>query len=502
MPQISEFKLNPLDGSVTTEYSDGTVKTGSLLPASGLSDTEVTALQALAVGGGSKIASLMRAAFANPNPNRVVSTAWAVADAHSVSTAYINSQYVSNAGNLYLCITGGTSGSASAPTGTGFAFITDGAVTWQYAGPAPSGVSGGPALSQSTTAPVSPSRFYRNATGTFSSGATTVVSNDNWFRHTHYAGTTNITGIGPGGNTWGGVAFDTDSKTITLVRQGALGYGIMVAVDGRSVKPGIIADTASSTQYITLTFTGAKRRRVEVTWDMVTSCTLKGVYVDSTASCYAPQGVEFGYKVAALGDSFTAGGGGYYSACADLGIYRRAWAQLGCASVQMDGQGGTGFTAGGASNVYGSTSRIAKLVAFAPDIVHVHGSVNDAANIASLPAVIVSYISAVRAALGQSVLIIISGDVGKGNTTQVETALEAAIRQGVTNSADSKVFFLPASGAQGGPWVQGTGNVTSQTGVGNADMIFGADGLHPVQRGHEYIADRNAQALISLMNSL
>lgn len=54
-------------------------------------------------------------------------TAWAA------STAYTVGQQVNTGGNVYECITAGTSG-ASAPTGTGTS-ITDGTVTWTYLNP-------------------------------------------------------------------------------------------------------------------------------------------------------------------------------------------------------------------------------------------------------------------------------------------------------------------------------------------------------------------------------
>lgn len=44
MPSISEFKLNPLDGSTSVEYDDGSVKNGSLVPSMSLSDGTVQRL--------------------------------------------------------------------------------------------------------------------------------------------------------------------------------------------------------------------------------------------------------------------------------------------------------------------------------------------------------------------------------------------------------------------------------------------------------------------------
>jgi hypothetical protein len=49
------------------------------------------------------------------------------------ATTYAVGQYVTNAGNTYICTSPGTSASSGGPNGTGSA-ITDGTITWQYVG--------------------------------------------------------------------------------------------------------------------------------------------------------------------------------------------------------------------------------------------------------------------------------------------------------------------------------------------------------------------------------
>jgi hypothetical protein len=56
---VNEFKLNPLDGSITTEYSDGSVVNGSLLPASTLTADDTARVQS---GVLTPLASALRAA--------------------------------------------------------------------------------------------------------------------------------------------------------------------------------------------------------------------------------------------------------------------------------------------------------------------------------------------------------------------------------------------------------------------------------------------------------
>lgn len=56
-----------------------------------------------------------------------------VSQPHAVSSPFTAGQQVHNGDNVYKCVTGGTTGAASPPTGTGTG-IADGTVTWDYVG--------------------------------------------------------------------------------------------------------------------------------------------------------------------------------------------------------------------------------------------------------------------------------------------------------------------------------------------------------------------------------
>jgi lysophospholipase L1-like esterase len=62
---VNEFKLNPLDGSITTEYSDGSMVNGSLLPASTLTADDAARLRAGASIGPGGLAGLGDSITAN-----------------------------------------------------------------------------------------------------------------------------------------------------------------------------------------------------------------------------------------------------------------------------------------------------------------------------------------------------------------------------------------------------------------------------------------------------
>jgi hypothetical protein len=52
-------------------------------------------------------------------------------------------------------------------------------------------------------------------------------------------------------------------------------------------------------------------------------------------------------------------------------------------------------------------------------------------------------------------------------------------------------------------WITGTGNIANPTGDGDADQYISADGVHPTDLGHQYLATRIAERLgnITLTNS-
>lgn len=54
-----------------------------------------------------------------------------ISEAHATNKAYVVGQQVHNGSNVYRCVTAGTSGNASPPTGTGTG-IADGTVVWDY----------------------------------------------------------------------------------------------------------------------------------------------------------------------------------------------------------------------------------------------------------------------------------------------------------------------------------------------------------------------------------
>ena len=451
------------------------------------------------------VTAAIKAAIAEPGSRRHRDQAWNPPDAYAASTPYINGQSVVSSGNIYICINDGTSGAASPPTGTGNALIVDNTATWQYVGPTFAALAGAPTVSISASPPALP-RCYRNALGTFASGASTVISNDGWFKSINCNPVLDSFGIGYFGlSAAGGIAFMTDGASVVIARNGVLNYGIRIIVDGRYVKPSLFRDIVTNVVYLTVNFGSRARRQVQAVWNMNSFCSLLGVYVDASSSLWKPKTVGHAIPVAAEGDSFLTNSGGYNSGDQDIGMGRQAFSLLGFDNVYIEAVGGTGFVATGPGTNYGSTSRLASLVAFKPKVILVQGSVNDGGTSqAAMTAAVAAYVAAVRATVGTDAYIVVTGIMGRGNTTGVELPDEAILRIAVAASAasDSRIFFIPCSGDPGGPWIAGTGTTAAPNGTGNTDGFMESAGTHPIQRGQEYLGQRLASALEPILRAL
>lgn len=419
---------------------------------------------------------------------------WTAAPAYAASTAYELGQRVTNAGNVYTAYVAGTTGAASAPTGTGPTGIADNTVTWFYVGPAFASDAMAPTYSVSSSAPAL-GKFYRNAAGTFASGAAVVVSNDNWFEFTGHIG-------GLGGSGFANfvaaaakcrVAFLTDAPQVVLAKANAAGYGAMIAVNGRYLVDGNVPQSGSSgTSYTTINLRPGLNL-VELFWPgSSNSANFKGVYVPSTGTVSKPPARDGGLRALFVGDSYSVNT--QASENLDLGIAATMCDLLGIDDLFIDGLGGTGFVAG-STNYYLSATRLGYITSYAPNVVIVMASVNDSSDVS---ANFGSWYNSVRGIIGTTGLIIVLGVMGRSSA---ESAREAELRVAIAAkiaAGDSNILFVPASGDAAGSWMTGTGKVDAPTGTGNGDLYFSTDNTHPVGRGYDYLGRRAAAGVQAL----
>jgi len=449
--------------------------------------------------------ALLKQAIDVPGSRRHVDQPWNPPPAHQVSTLYAAGACVVNAGNIYYNASAAaqTSGAASPPTGTSFNTVVDGGISWQYVGPTFTADAAAPTLvNNGTTAPTS-KKLFRNSGSTLA-GSTNIITNNGWFALGGGADNGGGNGLGSStSSTDGWVSFDTDAPVIWVAKYGAgVVASSMVSVDGRYIQPGTFIENVSfaATQYIQITFpAGYKRRNVTFYYQMPGIYVgIRGVYVDTPYSVWAPSTLEFtGPRVAAIGDS-TYQQPAFSGMNADVQQIRKALGILGINNVLINAAGGSGISAGAKYS-----TRVSAVVAFDPDWIHVHTSVNDGGfSLATLTADLTAFVSGVRSsASGMKPLITVSGDVSRV-TSGSETTLEANVRQACATINDPKLIFIPCSGDTAGPWVTGTGRVSAQDGGGNADRIFSSDGVHPLQSGIDYYALRTATVFRSIINAL
>jgi lysophospholipase L1-like esterase len=210
------------------------------------------------------------------------------------------------------------------------------------------------------------------------------------------------------------------------------------------------------------------------------------------------------YKLAIIGDSIQADGGGYTlprwsppDLFADL---------VGCDDYCSDSVAGTGFisTFSGAQVNY--QGRAQDIITYAPDVILIAGAYND--NTGSNPtytsaqriAAMVLLMQTFRQALPSAMIIMEGTWPGQGllQQAQVEQDQITAVAQ----FADANTFFLPVQ-TDPTPWITGNGRLNSTTGTGNADIYVWTDGLHPSPVwGAMQVARRRANAFKNLILSL
>lgn len=429
--------------------------------------------------------------------NRLQNRPWTPCPDWQATTVYCTGRRVISSGNEYAAVVAGTSGSV-AISGTGL--ITDGTVTWQYIGPAAytTAMDGAPTFSTSAAAPAL-GKFYRNAASTWPSGASIVVSNDNWLKVYGNAAPFDASGIGNFKSRGGAISFWTDAAEICIAAQGGIGtpdYGMYIAVDDRYLTPDLIIDAINNaTTYTTIAFTTPGPHKVTLWRHMETGIYIRGVYTDVTGSLWADADPAHELRIGVVLDSY-----GlyfqYHGANLDRTIAASLGAYLGSDNVFSDPVGGSGYHAG---TPYGDAARVAALVAYAPDIVVAPNSVNDQYTASSdLIAGFNAWYAAVRAALPDAYLFV----PGTMYHASGETTADSYLRPVVEALDDDRIFWLAASGDPEGPWVNGTGKLSAPTGDGNADIYIAQDNLHPTQRGREYMAYRIRQAILQTINNL
>lgn len=255
---------------------------------------------------------------------------------------------------------------------------------------------------------------------------------------------------------------------------------VWIWVDGQPVGASPTALGAAGNKFVLVTFGSVGHRTITVINRRATY--LHGVLREPTYSVFPPDHGG-GPRVAVLGDSLSISTGSSTLMHGWVPILARL---IGWPNVVACGEGGTGYVAA-ANPLYDYVTRVQDVASLdpAPDLVIVAGSQNDSGQSGVQAAAEACYV-ALRAALPGVPII-------------ATTVLKPTSRSAGIIAVDDAL--IAATTAQDVPlidcrdWFTGSGNVGSPSGVGNSDYFCSADGAHPSQAGHQFIANRITNAL-------
>lgn len=174
-----------------------------------------------------------------------------------------------------------------------------------------------------------------------------------------------------GGENSYAVEFDTDAAEIELMIEAqstGTSWRSWVWINGQPLtaapeQPGGLTATANSSYLCKLTFADVRVRRVRVWLHRIRFSGVWALPSTSVTPTATPS-----VKAALAGDSYVeAGLDGMHAALA----LATGW------EVYNAGQGGTGYVQAGTGSVFGSSTRLGWLEQIQPDVIIVHGTLND-----------------------------------------------------------------------------------------------------------------------------
>jgi hypothetical protein len=416
------------------------------------------------------------------------------ARAWAPTTAYLQGAVVSNGGNVYVCVIGGTSAASGGPTTTLAAIQADGTVSWGYMGPTAAQTVDprAPAYSSSASVPAGLNNIYTpgtalgffkvyGASGANASGS--LVLN----RFLQAAG-------GAQANGDARVSFWTDAPKFCLDVSGSTGGSNLVRlrIDGQFYSQANL-DVSAAVSFHTFDFTtvGGRRPRL-IELECSRNAAFRGFRTTGLDQIWPVSDVD---KVRAvwISDSLFAGSayGPFTQSTAQIAGTKLGWRDNWNLSI-----GGTGWLNPGTSSFYTYGQRVPQALALTPDVWVFVGSINDIAYpAAQVTAAALAAFQAIRAG-GSTAPIIVAGlwsaDLAGTRTQAQLIATEAAVQAAVMQFADplKKTWFIPIATDPLLPWITTTNNNAARTGSVNVTQIVSSDNTHPTEYGTLYYAGR------------
>lgn len=297
-----------------------------------------------------------------------------------------------------------------------------------------------------------------------------------------------------------GVLFDYDGRNLEFVFAGGGGrYRLSVVGEGYESRNGNALLPDGSYHIARYDFGTARKRQI-----LVDLPQFVGIFKDPAATI-STTSLGPRPRVVTLGDSFTEGTGAgapFTSFNEHLGNYLR-W------EVIPSGWGGTGYTAdySGAGRTKFRTRLQRDVINQNPDVVILTGGINDSSGY--VPGFISAEITGILediAAYEPNLPVVVLGPFWPNGRP---IANVVGIRDELRVAADAWGHLFIDN--LGGPypytgndadyvntgWITGTGDAGVHVGDGNADIYTSADGTHPTQEGHDFLALKIAEAILA-----
>lgn len=285
---------------------------------------------------------------------------------------------------------------------------------------------------------------------------------------------------------------------LVLIRTGTIRYRIFV--DGKPVT----AEAQTWTEAVTANYpyilkfvwgTAATRRvRVEIINAGI-------VGVDRPAGATITKPAPTAPTLAIYGDSWVEG----TLEAGDVRLDAMAWltGRILDAPTYVNGYGGTGYINGNAATParhYGAEDRISRVIAAAPKVIVVFGTINDngVTDKTTVTTAAAALYSRIATDLPGTKVIVVGPESynNASNTGAANLANRDAVKAAALAAPNVVGFIDPMAEA----WVTGTGTTTSPAGNGTADLYHnGANLNHLSKAGNRYYAEKLATAIAALV---
>lgn len=300
------------------------------------------------------------------------------------------------------------------------------------------------------------------------------------------------------GNFWT-IDFMTDAPSFEVGMKGLGGSSYRILVDGQLVQSDVYPDkTANGSLYYDLFAFGSRKVR-RITVLATGNLRFVGVNVDAQSRVWAvPVSAD---EITAIieGDSISEGSSPAYPDglwAAQL-RYRLGWKAL------PAGVGSTGYRNNGSTKMTFRSRFAADVSAFSPDVIVFAGGINDSSSSQAQMTAECDLLFAQALSENPNAFVFVLGP-----WTSPASATPSAINAGIKASALAspeygvRLFFIETMTDPADPWQYGTGKVGTTNGTGNSDFYISADGTHPPQAGHDYLASRFDTAVRTLLAAL